>query len=157
MRLTSAVHANQAPGHIGKTCLNLTARPLLAQHDCAASVKLNNMKRVLADMDADYGDRSVCCHRRAVLLSGRPPAYRGGSGTRPDHTGIGSHCQAQTQSEHPRHRCAQAEGGWLERQLGLDAYTHCGPGYRSRSQTTVDALWFPVIGFFAGAVLIGAG
>ena len=32
-------------------------RPLLAQHDRNAIIKANDMKRVLANIDADYGNR----------------------------------------------------------------------------------------------------
>src|SRR5271156_383516 len=43
-------------------------RPLLSQHDRAALVQSYDVERVLADIDADYGDRSVKLLRHGVLL-----------------------------------------------------------------------------------------
>jgi hypothetical protein len=48
--------------------LHLATRPLLPQHDRAALIKANNVERVLADIDADYGDRGVEYLRHGVLL-----------------------------------------------------------------------------------------
>jgi hypothetical protein len=57
-----------ATGQVGKPCLNLATRPLLTQHDRTAPVQTNNVERVLADIDADYGDPRVCCRSHGVLL-----------------------------------------------------------------------------------------
>jgi hypothetical protein len=61
-------HADQAGWHIGKACLNLATRPLLAQHNCAAPIKADYMERVLADIDADYGDCTMSYLGHGVLL-----------------------------------------------------------------------------------------
>ena len=45
-----------------------TTRPLLTQHDRAAVIKRNNVEGVLADIDADYGDRGFEGLRHGVLL-----------------------------------------------------------------------------------------
>ena len=56
MRTDTGLHADQAGRHVGKPRLDLTARPLLAQHDRAALVEADDVERVLADVDADHGD-----------------------------------------------------------------------------------------------------
>ena len=60
-------------------------RPLLAQHDRNAIIKANDMKRVLANIDADHGNR--CCRRHGVLLISAAPGQliASGAGARPDH------------------------------------------------------------------------
>ena len=68
MSTDAGLHADQAPRYIGKSCFNLATRPLLSQHDCTTFIKANNMERVLADIDADYGDRSAKILRNGVLL-----------------------------------------------------------------------------------------
>jgi len=62
------LHADQAGWHIGKSCLHLATRPLLAQHNRTALIKADNMERVLADIDADYGDFTVNYLGHGVLL-----------------------------------------------------------------------------------------
>ena len=52
----ASLHADQARRHVGESRLDLTARPLLAQHNRAALIKANDVKRVLADIDTDHGD-----------------------------------------------------------------------------------------------------
>jgi hypothetical protein len=54
----------------------LAARPVLVQHDCAAIIKPNNVKRVLADIDADCANCSLYCRRHGVLLLGALAAMR---------------------------------------------------------------------------------
>ena len=39
MRTDAGLHADQARGHIGKACFDLTTRPLLPQHDCATTIE----------------------------------------------------------------------------------------------------------------------
>jgi len=68
MSTDAGLHADQARWHVGKPYLHLVARPLLTQHNCAAIVQANNVERVLTDIDADYGNRSLCCRRRGMLL-----------------------------------------------------------------------------------------
>ena len=77
MRADAGLHADQARGHIGKPCFHLATRPLLAQHDCAAIIEADDVERVLADIDADYGNCTLCWAAMACSLSWRPwPAYR---------------------------------------------------------------------------------
>jgi hypothetical protein len=64
----AGLHADQARRHIGESCFNLATRPLLTQRDCTAFIKTNDMERVFADIDADYGNRSAEILRHGVLL-----------------------------------------------------------------------------------------
>src|SRR4051794_38754506 len=68
MRPDAGLHADQARGHIGKACFDLTTRPLLPQHDCATTIEPNDVKRVLTDINADYGNRTLCCRSHGMLL-----------------------------------------------------------------------------------------
>src|ERR1700736_3556850 len=43
-------------------------RPLLPQHDCAAMIVAHDVERVLADIDADHGDRGIGYLRHGMLL-----------------------------------------------------------------------------------------
>jgi hypothetical protein len=67
-RLWSRRRKPPTQGQVGEADLYLTVRPLLAQHHRAAIIKSNNVKRVLADIDADYGSRRLCCCGHGVLL-----------------------------------------------------------------------------------------
>jgi hypothetical protein len=44
MRADAGFHSDQAPRHVGQTCLDLATRPLLPQHDRAALIKANNVE-----------------------------------------------------------------------------------------------------------------
>jgi hypothetical protein len=68
MRTDASLHADQARRHIGEPCLNLAPRPLLTQYDCTAFIQADNVERVLADINADYGNRSAEILRHGVLL-----------------------------------------------------------------------------------------
>src|SRR4051795_824525 len=68
MRTDAGLHADQARGHIGKACFDLATRPLLTQHNCAAIIQTDDVERVLTDIDADYGNRNLCCRSHGVLL-----------------------------------------------------------------------------------------
>jgi hypothetical protein len=59
MRADAGLHADQARWQVGKSRLDLATRPLLPQHDATALILANDVERVLADIDADYGGRSV--------------------------------------------------------------------------------------------------
>src|SRR4051794_38119409 len=59
MRTDAGLHADQARRHVGQPRLYLASRPLLPQHNSAAVIKADNVERVLADIDADHGDRAV--------------------------------------------------------------------------------------------------
>src|SRR4051812_46970842 len=84
MRTDAGLHADQARGHIGKACFHLTTRPLLPQHDCATTIKPNDVERVLTDINADYGNRTLCCRSHGVLLVLAPLASLSRGGTMTD-------------------------------------------------------------------------
>jgi len=41
---------------------------LLPQHDCATTIVPNDVERILTDINADYGNRTLCCRSHGVLL-----------------------------------------------------------------------------------------
>ena len=56
---------------IGAICeprFHLATRPLLPQHDGAARIVAHDVERVLADIDADYGDRGIGRLGHGVIL-----------------------------------------------------------------------------------------
>jgi hypothetical protein len=55
----AGLHADRARRQIGQPGLHLPTRPPLPHHDATALILANNMERVLADIDTDYGDRGV--------------------------------------------------------------------------------------------------
>ena len=59
-----------------------------AQADGTALILANDVERVLADIDADYGGRSVefLSHGVLSLSSVTLPAFAGRAGARPDHS-----------------------------------------------------------------------
>src|SRR5260370_42698619 len=59
MRADEGLHTDQARRQVGEPRFRLAARPLLPQHDGTALTLANDVERVLADIDADYGGRSV--------------------------------------------------------------------------------------------------
>src|SRR5262245_21480538 len=73
----TGLHADQTGWHIGKPCLHLAPRPLLPQHDCATLIEADDVERVLADIDADLGDRTakLLSHGRAPFIECLLPAY----------------------------------------------------------------------------------
>ena len=55
----------------------LATRPLLTQLDRTARIEADGVERVLADIDADHGDRGIGCLRHGVLLAvGAPRQLR---------------------------------------------------------------------------------
>ena len=68
MRADAGLHADQARRHVGKACLNLPTRPFLTQNNCNPLIMANDVERVLADIDADYGDCGMSCLGHGVLL-----------------------------------------------------------------------------------------
>ena len=68
MRADAGFHADQARWYIGEPRFHLATRPLLPQHDGAARIVAHDVERVLADIDADHGDRGIGCLRHGVLL-----------------------------------------------------------------------------------------
>src|SRR5882672_11440033 len=61
-------HADRAWRYIGEPRFHLATRPLLPQHDGAARILAHDVERVLADIDADHGDRGIGCLRHGELL-----------------------------------------------------------------------------------------
>src|SRR5215475_12526098 len=69
MRTDAGLHPDQARWPIGEPRLHLATRPLLPQHDRAAAILAHDVKRILADIDADHGgDRSFKFAGHGVLL-----------------------------------------------------------------------------------------
>jgi hypothetical protein len=68
---------------------NLATRPLLSQHNGAASIQADDVERILPDIDTDYGDRGVHCLSHGVLLvfgvPAKPNRWRGRSTAGPSH------------------------------------------------------------------------
>ena len=80
-------HADQARRYIGETRFQLATRPLLPQHDGAARIVAHEVERVLADIDADHGDRGIGALRHGVLLVfGAPCQLRWLAGQEHDRT-----------------------------------------------------------------------
>ena len=53
MRADAGLHADPTRRQIGEPGLHLATRPLLPQHDGTAEILANDVKRVLADINAD--------------------------------------------------------------------------------------------------------
>src|SRR5437899_2556716 len=83
MGADASFHADQARRYIGEPRFHLATRPLLPQHDGAARIVAHDVERVLADIDADHGDRGIGCLRHGVLLClwrPLPASLAGGAG-----------------------------------------------------------------------------
>jgi putative transposase len=88
MRSNAGLHPDQARRHICKASLYLATRPLLTQHDRTAMIESHDVERVLPNIDANYGNRILCCCRGHCVLLVRAPLASlslGGAGARPDH------------------------------------------------------------------------
>src|SRR4030095_5501631 len=57
VRADAGFHADQAGRHVGKSYLDLAARPPLSQHHRATAIQADDMERGLADIDPD--DRNL--------------------------------------------------------------------------------------------------
>jgi hypothetical protein len=68
MGADTSFHADQARRCIGEPRFHLPTRPLLPQHDGATRIVAYDVERVLADIDADHGDRGIGYLRHGVLL-----------------------------------------------------------------------------------------
>src|SRR6516162_4347591 len=88
MRADAGLHADSTRRQIGESGLHLATRPLLPQHDGTALILADDVERVLADIDADYGGQSSFCDM-VCSLSSVPPAsircWQGGSTAGPFH------------------------------------------------------------------------
>jgi hypothetical protein len=56
MRANAGLHSDQTRRHVREPCFNLATRPPLPQHDRATPVEADDMKRILADVDAHRGN-----------------------------------------------------------------------------------------------------
>src|SRR6516165_10421775 len=74
MRTNAGLHADQTRRQISQTGFDLAARPLLPQHNGATSIQTDDVERVLANIDADDGDRIAESLRHGVLLVWLPLA-----------------------------------------------------------------------------------
>src|SRR6202165_758410 len=77
-------------GILGSRASTWPRDPLLPQHDGAARIVAHDVERVLADIDADHGDRGIGCLRHGVLLVfgaplGRFACWQGRSTAGPSH------------------------------------------------------------------------
>jgi len=87
MRTNTGLHADQARRHIDKACFDLTTRPLLTKHNGTAPIQADDVKRVLADIDADHSDRSTKIPGHGVLLVfGAPDQLQSLAGQEHDRT-----------------------------------------------------------------------
>jgi hypothetical protein len=68
MRTNTRFHADQAGRHVGRPGFDLATRPLLPHHDGTATIKTDNVEPVLADINADNGNRTTEILRHGVLL-----------------------------------------------------------------------------------------
>jgi hypothetical protein len=74
MRANAGFHSDQAWWHSRQSGFNLPTRPFLPQNNRAPLVEANNMKRVLADIDADRRDPISFLLDMSVLLEMHPLA-----------------------------------------------------------------------------------
>src|SRR3989442_12745223 len=85
MRADAGLHADPTRRQIGEPGLHLATRPLLPQHDGTALILANDVERVLADIDADYGGGrggGVCHVVLPVFSCPRPYLFVGWGGGR---------------------------------------------------------------------------
>src|SRR6201982_1391643 len=68
MGADAGFHADTARRYIGEPRFHLATRPLLPKHGGAARIVAHDVERVLADIDADHGDRGIGYLRHGVLL-----------------------------------------------------------------------------------------
>src|SRR6202007_2795023 len=87
MRANTGLHADQARRHIDEACFDLTTRPLLTKHNGTAPIQADDVKRVLADIDADHSHRSTKIPGHGVLLIfGAPDQLQSLAGQEHDRT-----------------------------------------------------------------------
>jgi hypothetical protein len=73
----------------------------IVSDDCATAIETNDVEPVLTDINADYGNRTLCCRSHGVLLVLAPrPAYRWRGRSTPDHP-ITGHTYSITSSARP--------------------------------------------------------
>src|SRR5262249_9882034 len=67
MRADTGLHPDQARRQVGKSRLDLATRPFLPEYDRTTPIVPYDVKRVLADIDADHGDCAAGSLRHGVL------------------------------------------------------------------------------------------
>jgi len=65
----AGLHPDQTARHVGEALFDLAARPPLSQHNGAAPIQPNNVKRILSDVDTHHGHSGLRRLRHGVLLS----------------------------------------------------------------------------------------
>src|SRR5262245_57848027 len=77
MRADAGLHPDQARRQVGKSRLDLAARPFLPEYDRTTPIVPYDVKRILADIDADHGDCDAAGFlRHGVLLFAAPSQHR---------------------------------------------------------------------------------
>jgi hypothetical protein len=89
MGADTGFHADPAWRQVGEPRFHLATRPFLPQHDRTTPIVPNDVKRALADIDADHGYPRIDLLRHGVSLSLLPLAsfagWQGGSTAGPSH------------------------------------------------------------------------
>src|SRR5262249_35276644 len=80
MRADAGFHPDQAWPYIGEPRFDLAARPLLPQHDAASPILADEVERILADIDPDYGDFAIEFLGHGLLLCLRCPGQLASAG-----------------------------------------------------------------------------
>src|SRR5215471_11017898 len=76
MRADAGLHPDQARRQVGKSRLDLATRPLLPEYDRTTPIVPYNVKRVLADIDAEHSDCVARFLRHGVLPFAAPNQLR---------------------------------------------------------------------------------
>jgi hypothetical protein len=123
------MNTSGAGGLYPSEACGLTTRPFLAQHDYATTIEPNDVERVLTDINADYGNRTLC-RSHGVLLVLAPLASLSLAGQEHGRTiplphmcsirGDQRSGRQRKQAPAARHRGAAADPGPLIRRALLD-------------------------------------
>jgi hypothetical protein len=112
MRPAARLHADEARRQVGKPRFHLAARPLLPQHQGSTPILANDVKRILADIDADHGDLAVECLGHRMLLCLRCPfaslaRWVGWSTAGPSHSEtLAAHCGRPSDEGFSPYQCS---------------------------------------------------
>src|ERR1700757_1790103 len=95
MCANAGLHPDQARWQVGKSRVDLAARPFLSKHDRTTLILPHDVERVLPNIDADHGDCVVGLLRHGVLSSSSLPRasfyhWRGWSTAGPSHSDVPS-------------------------------------------------------------------
>src|SRR6202008_4523976 len=75
MRTDTALHADQAGGHVGKPCFHLATRPLLPQHNGATLIEADGVERVLTASPLLIITKAVPFGSRTVPIAREPSPF----------------------------------------------------------------------------------